>query len=157
MNLQDILGPWKLISLEATNAEGEVFYPFGETPSGMIMYDSSGYISYTAMRSDRPKFASGDLAGGTPEEITVAFEGFDAYCGTYELNLEEGIITHQIETSRFPNWEGSEQVRYYKVSENRLMIDTPTIQFHGTEWVIQVVFARPEGFSTSDPIGQRET
>jgi hypothetical protein len=47
MNRQDILGPRKLISMEATILEGEVFYPFGETPSGMIMYDSSGYMSYS--------------------------------------------------------------------------------------------------------------
>ena len=72
MNRQDILGPWKLISMEATNPEGDVFHPFGETPSGMIMNDSSGYMSYTAMRSDRPRFASGDLSGGTPEEIKAA-------------------------------------------------------------------------------------
>lgn len=146
MNRQDILGPRKLISMEATNPEGEVFYPFGETPSGMIMYDSSGYMSYTAMRSGRPKFVSGDMDGGTPEEIKAAFEGFGAYCGTYELNLEEGVITHQVETSRFPNWEGSEQVRFFQVSETQLIIDTPPIKFRGTEWVIHVIFARPEGF-----------
>ena len=52
------------------------------------MYDSSGFMPYTAVRSGRPKFVLGDLAGGTPEEIRAAFEGFDAYCGTYELNLE---------------------------------------------------------------------
>jgi hypothetical protein len=154
MNRQDILGPWKLISMEATNHEGDVFYPFGETPSGMIMYDSSGYMSYTAMRSGRPKFVSGDLAGGTPEEIKAAFDGFDAYCGTYELNLEGGIITHYVETSKFPNWEGSEQVRFFQVSGTRLRIDTPPIEVRGTEWVIQVTFARPEGFLTSNSAGR---
>lgn len=58
----------------------------------------------------------------------TAFIGFDAYCGTYQLVLEEGAITHHVETSRFPNWEGSEQVRYLQVSENRLIIETPPIQ-----------------------------
>lgn len=33
------------------------------------MYDSSGFMSYTAMRLGRPKFVSGDLAGGTIEEV----------------------------------------------------------------------------------------
>jgi len=150
MKPHDIFGPWKLVSMEATNHKGEVLYPFGETPSGMILYDSSGYMSYTAMRSDRPKFASGDLAGGTAEEIKAAFEGFDAYCGTYVLNLEEGFITHTISTSRFPNWEGSEQKRFFQFSETQLIINSPPIQIHGTEWVIQVIFTRPEAFSTSN-------
>jgi hypothetical protein len=155
MNRQDILGPWKLISMEATSREGEVFYPFGESPSGMILYDSSGYMSYTAMRSGRPKSASGDLAGGTFEEIKTAFEGFDAYCGTYTLNLEENVITHQVEASKLPNWEGSEQVRFFQLSARSLIIDTPPIQFRDTEWVIHVTFARPEGFVTVKPIGRR--
>ena len=146
MNRQDVFGPWKLVSMEAANQEGELLYPFGESPSGMILYDPSGFMSYTAMRAERPKFASGDLAGGTPEEIMAAFTGFDAYCGTYELDLEEGAITHHVETSKFPNWEGSEQVRYFQVSGTRLIIETPPIQIRDSEWVIQVVFARPEGF-----------
>ena len=154
MNRQDILGPWKLISMAATSHEGEVNYPFGQTPSGMIMYDSSGYMSYTAMRPGRPKFVSGDLAGGTPEEIKAAFDGFDAYCGTYELILEEGVVTHHIETSRFPNWEGSDQVRFFQLSGNRLIIDTPPIPFRGTKWVIHVVFERPEGFPTANLVGR---
>ena len=120
MKRQDILGPWKLVSMKATNPENDVYYPFGERPSGMIMYDASGYMSYTAMRAHRPKFASGDLAGGTPEEVKAAFEGFDAYCGTYELNLEDRIITHRVETSRFPNWEGSKQVRYFQIAEKSI-------------------------------------
>ena len=149
MNHRDILGPWKLTSMEATNSEGEAFYPFGENPSGMILYDASGYMSYTAMRSGRPKFASGDARGGTPEEMKAAFEGFDAYCGTYELNVEEGVVTHHVETSRFPNWESSDQVRFFQISGNRLVIDTAPIQSQGSEWVIHVVFERPAGSPTS--------
>ena len=48
MGSPEIIGPWKLLLMEATDPEGEVFYPFGENPSGMIMYDSSGYMSYTS-------------------------------------------------------------------------------------------------------------
>jgi hypothetical protein len=149
MNRRDILGPWKLTSMESTNSGGEAFYPFGENPSGMILYDASGYMSYTAMRSGRPKFASGDARGGTPEEMKAAFEGFDAYCGTYEINVEEGVVTHHVETSRFPNWEGSDQVRFFQISGNRLAIDTAPIQSQGSEWVIHVVFERPAGSPTS--------
>jgi hypothetical protein len=149
MNRQDILGPWKLVSMKASNPQGEVFYPFGEAPSGMIMYDAGGYMCYTAMRAGRPKFASGDLAGGTIEEIKVAFAGFDAYCGTYELNLEEQIVTHHVEASKFPNWEGSQQVRYFQVADDQLLVDTPPIPFRDSEWILRVVFTRPQGYSTT--------
>lgn len=143
MNQRDILGPWKLVSMKATNPQGDVFHPFGENPAGMIMYDASGYMSYTAMRTGRPKFESGDAAGGTPEEVNAAFEGFDAYCGTYELNLEERTVTHHVKASKLPNWEDSEQIRYFRIEEDKLLIDTPPIASRGSEWVIHVVFARP--------------
>lgn len=147
MNRQAILGPWLLMNMVMTNQDGGVFYPFGESPTGMIMYDASGYMSYTAMRSGRAKFASGDLAGGTPEEKKAAFEGFDAYFGTYDLDLEERVIIHHVEASKFPNWEGSEQLRYFRVSANQLIIDTPPIQFQDKDWVFQVTFVRPERFT----------
>ena len=150
MNRQAIFGPWLLMKMEMRNKEGGIFYPFGESPSGMILYDASGYMSYTAMRSGRSKFASGDLAGGTPEEKKAAFEGFDAYCGTYDLDLEERVIIHHVKTSKFPNWEGSEQLRYFRITENQLLIDTPPIQFQDKDWVFQVTFVRPEGFSISE-------
>jgi hypothetical protein len=148
MKREDILGPWKLVFMEATSGEDKALYPFGETPSGMILYDASGYMSYTAMRPERPRFASGDPAGGTLEEVRAAFEGFDAYCGTYELDLEAGVVTHHIETSRFPNWEGSDQVRHFKISGNRLVIHTDPMYFEGSEWVLRVVFERPEGMKS---------
>jgi hypothetical protein len=38
MNREDLLGPWKLISMEGKNEAGETVLAYGETPSGMIMY-----------------------------------------------------------------------------------------------------------------------
>ena len=151
MKREVLLGPWKMISWEATSPEGEVIHPLGETPSGMLMYDPSGYMSAVIARSDRPKFASGDVNRGMMEEIKVAFEGFEAYCGRYEMNLEEGIITHYVETSRFPEWEGSEWERFVRISGNWLLIKTPPFAAYDTEWVSDVVFERPEGFSSSSP------
>jgi hypothetical protein len=63
------------------------------------------------------------------------------------LDPEAGIVNYRVETSRFPNWERSEQVRYFRVSGNQLLIDSAPIQFRGSEWVIQVVFVRPDGFA----------
>jgi hypothetical protein len=143
MNRQDILGPWKLLALKATSKEGRVMYPFGESPTGMILYDPSGYMFYIAMRSDRGNFESGDVLGGTAEEKLAAFESFDAYNGTYEVNFDDKTITHTVEASRTPNWKGTDQVRHFRLSGDRLIIETPAIQAQGSEWVIEVIFERP--------------
>ncbi len=146
MNQQDILGPWNLLALEAINEDGKVMHPFGDSPTGMILYDPSGFMFYIAMRSDRANFDSGDVLGGTPEEKLAAFESFDAYSGTYEVSFDEQIIIHTVTASRSPNWKGTKQVRHFQLSGKRLKIETPPIKAQGSEWVIQVIFERP-GFS----------
>ena len=80
------IGTRKLVSFEVRSSSGNVMYPLGKDPYGILMFDSIGYMSALAMRRDRPKFASNDSMKGTPEEIKAAFEGLIAYCGTYEVN-----------------------------------------------------------------------
>ena len=94
------------------------------------------------MRSGRPKFASGDPLGGTPEEIKQAFEGFDAYAGTYEIDGASGTVTHHAEVARFPNWEGTPQVRYARLVDGSLHLGTPPILALGQEWVVSLVWRR---------------
>lgn len=112
-------------SLDMKSLEGEVFHPYGEAPQGMLIYDASGYMSVVLMRPGRPKFLGGDPLSGTAEELKEAFEGFDAYSGRYEVDLEKGIVTHHLEACRFPNWEGTDQVRYFELSGDRLVLSTP--------------------------------
>ena len=122
MQSVSVVGTWKLISAKAENPNGDVWYPYGENPFGILMYDTNGYMSVLIMRIGRSKFGSGDPFAGTPEEIKEAFEGFDAYCGTYEVNVEKETITHRIRGSRFPNWEGTDQLRYFEFSDNLLIL-----------------------------------
>jgi hypothetical protein len=94
------------------------------------------------MRSGRPKFASGDLLGGTPDELKQAFEGFDAYAGTYEIGWDQNAVTHHIDVCRFPNWEGTRQRRYYKQEGDQLLLSSPPLAALGQEWVVEVAWQR---------------
>ena len=93
MQSVSVVCTWKLISAKAQNSDEDVILLYGEDPSGMLMYDVRGYMSAVLMRSDRSKFLSGDPLGGTSEEIKEAFEGFDACCGTYEVNAEDRTVS----------------------------------------------------------------
>lgn len=141
-SIERLLGPWRVVSLDMKSLEGEVLHPYGEAPQGMLIYDASGYMSVVLMRPGRPRFLGGDPLSSSAEEIKEAFEGFDAYSGRYELDLEKGIVTHHLEASRFPNWEGTNQVRTFELSGDRLILSTPPILAWGTEWVINVVWQR---------------
>ena len=140
MQSVSVVGTWKLISAKAQNSDEDVIHPYGEDPSGMLMYDSKGYMFAVLMRPGRSRFVSGDPLGGTSEEIKEAFEGFYAYCGTYEVNAEKRTVTHHLKASGFPNWEGTDQLRYFEFSGTRLILKTAPIPALGTEWIVSLIW-----------------
>jgi hypothetical protein len=133
---------WRLITCEARSAEGAVLYLYGEDPIGTLMYDAKGNMIGIIMRAGRPRFASGDVLNGTSEEVRAAFEGCEAHTGTYEVDAAAGTVTHQIIAARFPNWEGTSQVRHVELNGNRLAIRTPPIALRGTTWTFGLVWER---------------
>ena len=74
-----IIGAWRLVSFETRKENGEVDYPFGNNAQGSLIYTKSGRMSVHLMRSDRPRFASGDQMKGTTEEIKANYEGLITY------------------------------------------------------------------------------
>jgi len=142
MQNDQFVGAWKLVSCEARSSNGEVVYLYGRDPFGILTYDSSGNMSVLLMRRDRPRFASGELLSGTPEEIKAAFEGFNAYCGTYDVNEEKRKVTHHVEGSSFPNWVGTDQVRFFEFSGDQLLLTTPPITRGGEQLTVHLMWAR---------------
>lgn len=99
-------------------------------------------MSAVVMASGRPRSSSGDQRGGTPDEIRHAFEGFDAYAGTYEMDEESGTITHRAQVARFPNWEGTAQVRYATLVDGKLHLATPPVLAEGQDWIATLTWRR---------------
>ena len=137
-----LVDTWKLLSFESQSAAGDTAYPFGEHPHGLLMYDSHGRMSVVLTRADRPAFASGDPARGTPEEIKAAFEGFNAYCGTYTVDTTRGTVTHHVEANSFPNWVGTDQQRFFTLSERRLTLRAPPLLVDGQTVTLTAVWER---------------
>jgi len=99
-------------------------------------------MSALLMNPDRPKFSSGDTMKGTANEVRAAFERFDAYCGTYTIDTEKTTVTHHVLSSKFPNWVGTDQIRFFKVSNDTLRITAPPILAGGVQWEIEAVLIR---------------
>jgi hypothetical protein len=137
-----LVGTWKLLSFESQSAAGEISHPFGEQAHGLLMYDSHGRMSVVLMRADRPAFVSGDPARGTPEEIKAAFEGFNAYSGTYNIDKKRGTVTHHVEANSFPNWVGTDQQRFFTLSGRRLTLRAPPLLVDGQTVTFTAVWER---------------
>ncbi len=156
MQSKQFVGTWKLVSCEARSPSGKVAYPYGREPFGVLMYDSGGNMSVLIMRRDRPRFASADRFKGTPEEIRAAFEGFVAYCGTYEVNEDEGTVTHHVEGSHFPNMVDTDQVRFFEFSGDQLILQTPPTLLGGEQMTMRLVWRKNKKARRRDPRVIRE-
>jgi len=123
------VGTWKLISIERVIGE-DISLPFnwmGSNPTGVIIYDSTGYMSVQIMRDSRPTFESGDRWLASSEELKVAFEGYYAYFGTYEVNEKEGFVLHHVQGSLWPDEVGVTNKRMFKISRNRIILTAPEL------------------------------
>jgi len=133
-----LIGTWKFISIEGINSMGQTFLPYGNEPYGRLMYDAKGNMCILLMKPERPKFKSNDMAISTCEEVRAAFMSFDAYCGTYQIDIAKGTVTHQIEGARFPNWENSKQIRNYSVRGDSLFLSA-SVKTGGDVWELKAV------------------
>lgn len=120
---------------------GKTVYPYGENLFGILIYTPGGYMSALLMDPYRTKFSSDDLKAGTTDEIKQAYEKFDAYCGTYTIDEEKGTVTHHVEGAKFPNWVGTDQVRYFELKGEKLYI-TATLKVKGEDWQGEAVLER---------------
>ena len=137
------VGIWKLTSCDAIRRDGCVLPIYGKSPIGRLYYDAKGNMSVHIMKAGRPNFVSASKFRGTAMELRAAYEGYEAYFSTYTVNREKGIITHHLIGGLFPNWTDSDQPRYYKFDDNRLILSTEPIGVATTrKTVVTLVWER---------------
>jgi len=130
MHGTSLTGAWKLLVFEF-RSEGQVVFPLGTNFLGLCLYDSTGYMAMQIMRGDRPRFAANDQLAGTPDEVAAALTGCISYFGTYVVDETHGVVVHHVSQSLFPNWIGTDLVRFYRISGDRLIVSAPTVQVRG--------------------------
>jgi hypothetical protein len=132
-----LLGAWRLVSWEARDATGRIFYPLAEDARGQLSYDGSGRMSAQLMRQHQARFASQDWRQASEKEKAAAWGNYFGYFGTYPIDENAGTVTHHIEGSWFPNLIGTQQVRRYRFQRNQLVLNADT------EWgQVKIVWKR---------------
>jgi hypothetical protein len=123
MTHDPFIGTWRLLSYEIRGADGEIKYPWGQDPVGLLIYSGDGYMSVAMMSASRTRFTDKDVKKGTNEEKATAVDTYVSYSGRYEV--QEDTVTHHVEVSLFPNWVGNDQKRTFQFDGNRLTLSTP--------------------------------
>jgi hypothetical protein len=128
---KDLVGAWLPVSAVVTRQDGSKFDPLGKDLKGVLMFDPNGRFSFILVRSDLPKFASGNRSTGTPEENKAIVQGSLAYFGTY--SLAGPIIKMQVDGGTWPGWTGTViERRIFSFSGDELKWTDPTPSIGGS-------------------------
>lgn len=136
-----IIGTWKLVSWTYRDADDQIINFFSDQPSGILMYDKSGYMNAQLMQSGRTNFQGGSLLNGTLQETDSAYRSYAAYFGKYYEDAP-GELTHVVEGSLYPNWVGQKEIRYARIESGHLILSAPPVTINGHETVFYVKWKR---------------
>jgi hypothetical protein len=105
-----LVGAWSLLIADNVLPEGNK-PTFGPNPNGIVIFDASGHYALEIARSNNPKIASNNRVQGTADENKAIVAGTLAHFGTYTVDETGNALTFHIQSSSFPNWEGTVQKR----------------------------------------------
>ena len=122
---EQLVGTWTLVSWDVKNADGTTSQYFGPSPEGIAFFDTGGRYIIAVMRSGRANYAIenfGQIAQVSAEEGRATAQGTITYFGTYSVSEAERRIAIHVDASSFPNWNGTDQDRFFEIEGDRLTL-----------------------------------
>ena len=119
-----VIGTWSLVSVDNVFPDGHRVQLYGARPQGRLMFDVQGRYALQIMRGEPMRFAANDRLRGTPEENKAAVERSNTHFGRYETG-KDGTLVFSIDHASFPNWEGTQQKRAFKLAADVLVYTVP--------------------------------
>jgi len=135
----DIEGSWQLESWTIGYSDRDEFSnPFGEEPSGLLMYTGDGWMSAAICASDRPLLPEDIPYMKLPDAVkATAFSSYFHYAGRFRI--VDGDLVHYVTHSLNPNMIGTEQLRHAELDGHTLVLSgKDTVgeiqRFHSLVW-----------------------
>lgn len=136
-NAKKFVGGWRLLDWTVSTGGIDERRPYGERPSGHILYTENGVMSATFMAERRHELGipRPELPKQIPEAVKAIKSGqmdrlarafffsaitFTGYCGTY--SVKEGKVIHHVETALIQDWVGTDLVRTFEFVDDRLIL-----------------------------------
>jgi hypothetical protein len=138
-------GRWDLLAWRSLGDDGAVTgQPFGEHPHGTLIYTPGGWMAGQLAADARTAVDGADPLGGPQDQRAAAYSTYVAYWGRYTVAGDR--IVHHVDTSLVPGWAGVEQVRYFSLWGDVLVLRTPPLQVAGAVMVSELRWRRAESW-----------
>jgi hypothetical protein len=145
---QQLIGAWRLVSIDFLGPDGPLVDPFYQADStGIIVYDSSGWVSVQIAAPHRLEFevptvrSPSAATGLLSRRKATAFDTYYSYYGTWNLDEVRGVVTHHVKSSLIPAETGLSYAQNVTLDGGRLTF-TARDQSHGSETVRRKVWER---------------
>ena len=115
-------GSWRLVSRIDKTDTGEIINEpgLGSDPIALLMYDNFGNMSVQIMKRERNSSSVTSIQQSSNN--SVAFNGYDAYFGTYLIDTLNHQIKHRVQGAIDPKDIGKELIRNYSISGDTLIL-----------------------------------
>lgn len=143
---ETIVGRWRLLAAEDLRDDGTVArLPWGPRPIGSIVVEG-GFCYVQIMSGDVPTFAAGATPVGDQMRATL-LSSYIAYSGPCVVDEAKGSVTLKVEAAWRPDYVGTEQVRYFRFENGRLIFGPAqgSIRSGDERWTRRLTLERAPG------------
>ncbi len=137
-----LVGTWHLVSAGTFRKDGalEPYPEYGPNAIGYLMYDGTGHMCVSLANPVHPRWANREKP--TAEEKVRSYDGTFAYCGTYEVREKESQVIHRPELCSWPHYIGTDQVRNFRLVDDRLILSAEETPPNGEYRRYQITWQR---------------
>lgn len=134
-----LIGFWKLISFERSDATGELrASSSGQT--GFLVYTASGHVMLHLMQPYRRRNVG---SAPTQDETMATYRSYASYFGPYTVDEAAGVVVHHLDASFNSAAPGTKLEHDYDLSGRRLTLKTPvTNESNGQEVHVTMTWER---------------
>ena len=136
---EELHGSWQLESWTIGYSDRDEFtYPYGEDPTGLLLYTEDGWMSASICRHERALLPQDVNFRKLPDSTKAeAFSSYFHYAGRYRV--VDGDVIHYVSQSLNPNFPGPEQLRHAEMDGQTLVRsgkdqDGDEIRYHSLVW-----------------------
>ena len=134
---KDIIGAWRLVSIEVDGREADPFYRSGSR--GLLIYDKSGWFSVQIEGAGRPRVEVPAIRPVPDEKESAtrlkasALDSYYAYYGTWSFDAASSTVTHHAKGALYPSEDEAVYAQHAEVIGRQLIFSrTQTIDGHRT-------------------------
>ena len=120
---QDLIGAWRLVSIDVQGNAGREVDPFyGNGSRGLLIYDASGWFSVQIEGADRPPV---QVPGARPVQAATAADSkalnsYYAYFGTWSFDPATSVVTHHAKGALYPSEDAAVYPQHVEVVGRRM-------------------------------------